>query len=88
MQRPIKLNIFLNIPGIKTGVIDGPDSHEAFPYEAGFPLKSLSIKVILQPLLIKYNAEDIPIIPPPTITIFFFLNPLSYPLTNWSSSFF
>ncbi len=73
---------------MSTGVIDGLDNHEAFPYDADSPFKSLSIKVILQPLLIKYNAEDIPIIPPPTIAIFFFLNPLSYPFTNWSFSFF
>ena len=71
-----------------TGVIDGPESHEAFPYDAALPLKSLSIKVILQPLLIKYSAEDIPMIPAPTIVIFFFLNPLSYPFTNWGLGFF
>ena len=55
-----------------TGVIDGPDNHEALPNDAGFPLKFFSIRTTLQPLLIKYRAEDIPIMPPPTITIFFF----------------
>ena len=68
-------------------MIDGPDNQEALPNDAGLPLKSLSIKITLKPFLIKYIAEDIPIIPPPTIIIFF-LNPLSYPFANWGFGFF
>ena len=58
------------MPGIRTGVIDTLDNQEALPYEAGLPLKSLSIKVTSHPLLAKLIALDIPTIPAPTIAIF------------------
>ena len=59
-------------PGVNTGVMDGADNNEAFPKEAGSPSISFSIIVTSQPLLIKFNAEEIPIMPAPTIVIFLF----------------
>ena len=52
--------------------MDGADNHDAFPKEAGSPSISFSIIVTSQPLLIKFYAEEIPIIPAPIIIIFLF----------------